>query len=405
MTVNYKIWFSINVLHEFFNANNFTDCSIEPSADTVQTFFNGTTWLQRIINSNIYVLIKADNSGLPALPVATDKFFRFYLTCNNSLFFNYTNIDARIGKGYILYLSNLAENKVDSLLNLSVPVPAFTGYAGSYTFFPGDLVTDSTGNVCECILQSTGNLPNDTAHWIIRSNKQYVSSADTIRVSAANYQSVFTDDISSFSATVKGFKVLGNSVVEYDVLATNQSFSNSVKNVRVDLSSLSAARYKISLSAKKTSDNSIINKEEIIYYDAGIGFKKAIGIIEIFNCLSTTDDYAMQRNGSNIIKETVYIISFANRTAWLNYIARTTAVTGVGSTIAGLHINQDALNHQLFVSSAPLQFVQQFNYTPFTILGPSPPPLIPWPSPGSLKTETDIHGAITKIFTETYLNY
>jgi hypothetical protein len=405
MSVSYKTWFSINIVHEFFNSGIITDCLIEPTADTFQIFFNGTTWLQRFISNTFYVLVKADENGAPALSVPADQFFRFYITCNNSLFFNYTNIDARIGKGYILYLSNLANNKVGSMLNLSAPIPAFTIYPGGYTFFPGDLVTDTSGNVCECILQSTGNLPNDTSHWLVRSNKQYVSSLDIIRVSAANYKSVFADSINSLTATVKGFKVSGNAVVEYNVFVTNQLFNNAVNNVQVDLSSLPAGRYKISLSAIKASDNSVINKDEIIYYDAAIGFKKAIGVVEIFNCVSTADNYALQQNGSNIINETSYVISFANRAAWWNYIARTGVVTGINSTIAGLHFDRDAVNNQLFISSAPLRFVQQFTDAPFTVLGPSPPSVIPWPSPNVLKTEKDINGATTKIFTETYLNY
>ncbi|MEP6466298.1 MAG: hypothetical protein ABJB05_08330 [Parafilimonas sp.] len=405
MTVNYKIWFSLNIMHEFFNSNSFTDCSLEPSADTIQTFFNGTTWLRRSIDSNLLVLLKADDAGLPAVQVAADKFFRFYLTCNNPLFFNYSNIDARIGKGYILYLSNLAANKVDPLLNLSVPVPAFSSYPAGNIFFPGDLVTDAADNVCECILQSTNNLPNDATHWFVRTTKQYVSSADVLRVSPANYQTAFTDGISSLNTTIKGFKVAGNAVVEYNVFTITQVFPNAVNNVQVDLSSLQPGRYKISLSATKASDSSVINQNEIIYYDGAIGFKKAIGIVEIFNCLSTTDNYALQQNGSNIINETAYTISFANRIAWWNYIARTNTVTGINSTVSGLQFNQDALNNLLFVSNIPVQFVQQFIYTPFTVLGPSPPPLIPWPSPNILKSEKDINGVTTKVFTETYLNY
>ena len=152
MTISYKTWFSIKVLHEFFNHEIFTDCSIIPASETSKNFFSRTSWLQRFIGDTLYVLIKED-AGKPALGIPADKYFRFYLGCANSFFFNYTDIYPRIGKGYVLYLSNFADNKIGTAPNLSKAIPAYSSYAAGFIFYPGDLVTDA-GNVYECIFQS-----------------------------------------------------------------------------------------------------------------------------------------------------------------------------------------------------------------------------------------------------------
>lgn len=405
MTISYKTWFSIKLLHEFFNHGIFTDCMLEPAADTVKNFFTGTTWLQRFISDTLYILVKENGAGVPASPVPADKFFRFYLASSNALFFNYTDIDTRLSKGHILYLSNFADNNIDATLNLSASIPAYGSYAAGYTFYPGDLVTEGT-DVYECIFQSTNKLPSaNDDFWVKRTSKQYVSLADVLRVSPSVYRTGFTDKIKSFNATVKGFKVSGNSLVEYDAITTGQTFSQAVNDAQVDLSLLQPGRYKIVISAIKDADNTAINKEEIIYYDPAIGFKRAFGIVEIFNCIDTANDYALQDN-TNKILETGYVINFANRTAWWNYITKTETFPGIDTDIAGLSFaNPDVSHKKLFISNLPLPFVKQFDYTPFTVSGTSPPKELPWPSPAVLKSEKDSNGAVTKFFTEVYLNY
>jgi len=403
MTISYKTWFSIELTHDFYNHEIFTDCSLTPAVDTTAAFFTGTKWLQRFSDDTLTVLIKEDGTGLPATQIPTDQFFRFYLTCNVSLFFNYTDIDKRIASGYILYLSNFAGNKAGTTLNLSAPIALYTSYPAGNVFYPGDLVTDAGGIVYECILQSTNNPPTNTAFWLTRTAKQYVASADLIRLSPTVYKHTFADPVSTANITVTGFSVSGNTLASYTAMTVNQTFSDGVTNIQCDLSLLPAARYKVSVSATKKSDNSIINYEEFIYYDPAATFNKALGIVEVFNCIDTTTAYALQQNGTGQILETNYTIGFANRSAWWNYITRTNAVTGINATIAGLTFSSPGPT--LFNASVALPLVKQFDYTPFTVAGITQNPVVPWPSPAILKSEKDASGAINKIFTEIYLNY
>jgi hypothetical protein len=403
MTISYKTWFSVKLAHDFFNHEPFKDCLLAPAADTADGFFTGTKWLQRFADDTLHVLIKEDGGGFPALQIPAERFFRFYLTCNNPLFFNYTDIDMRASSGYILYLSNFANNKVGTTLTLSAPIAGYNSYPAGNVFYPGDLVTDAAGIVYECILQSKDNLPTNPGFWLQRTNKQYVATADLIRLSPAGYQHTFTDLISKLDITVKGFRVVGNTLEEYDAMTDEQVFSDAVNTIRFNLSVLPPARYKIVLTATKKSDNSTINNEEFIYYDPAAAFKQTLGIIEIFNCIDTTSAYALQQNGTGKILETTYTATFANRTAWWNYISRTSAVTGINTTVAGLTFLSPGST--LFNSSSPLPFVKQFDYSPFTVTGLIQNPVVPWPSPVVLKCERDALGGITKVFTEVYLNY
>jgi hypothetical protein len=414
MTTNYSTWFSITLKNDFFNSDVFTDCYILPTSDTKQNFFSGLNWLQRFFDNTLYVLISADsndpNSRKPSINIPADKFFRFYLFTYNSNFFNYTNIDGRIGKGYVLYLSNFASNAIPDpnnssikVLNLSAPVKQYSSFASNTVFLPGDLVSDA-GIVYECIVQSQNNALTNVDYWLKKDTTQYISSADILPLSSSTYRYVFNDDIIKFTATVRGFQVSGNSLVEYDVFTTGQTFTEAIREIQLDFSALKPGRYKIVLSAIKALTNAAITPDAItLYYDAELKSNKALAVIEIFNCITEGTEYSLQKNiPPNVIAAPVYTINFANRLVLWNYIFKTNDFTGVNSTVAGINFSGSG---QTYVSNKPLPFVKRFTYTPFTVSGSSPPKEVPWPSPSVLKYNKESDGSIKNFFTEIYLNY
>src|SRR5437764_856721 len=100
MLLSYRILFSIELLHEYFNKDIFSDCSILQATET-KGFF-GSENLQRFFINRLFVLAQ-DTSGKPHSPIDPDRVYRFYLKCNKADFFNYTNIDQRVGTGSFLY--------------------------------------------------------------------------------------------------------------------------------------------------------------------------------------------------------------------------------------------------------------------------------------------------------------
>lgn len=413
MTTNFMKWFSITINNDFFNLKDvFTDCYMLPSNDTKQNFFTGSNWIQKFFENVLYVMVNTKDKK-PLMNVDANKFFRFYLFTSNHNFYNYTDIDRRIGKGYVLYLSNFANNKTNNenpppqyLFNLSASIKKYTDFSSGYVFTPGDLVADGN-NIYECVYKPTATGLNNEA-WLKLGTKQYISLADVLPLSSSTYRFNFgnsnndDDNVIQFTATVRGFKVSGNTLAKYIALTTTQSFPQAVKEVQVDLSSLPAGRYEITLSAIKFSDNSTVSPDPIIfYYDIDITQNKALAVVEIFNCIAKGTDYSLQ-DGTDIINQINYTINFANRIAWWNYIFTTNA-PGIHSTVGGINFTPEGA--LTFASSKPLPLVNHFTYNPFTVSGSSPTKEVPWPSPAALKCETETDGTIKKFFTETYINY
>ena len=393
MLLSYLTWFSVELLHEYFNKDTFNSCSIVPTEDT-KSYFSGSNMLVRFIGNKLYVLVKEENKK-PFSSVDRNKVFRFYVKCNDPVFFNYSNVKAGSG---IYYFSNLANNEVNTELPLSLP-PA--DYNGGTEYQVGALVTNGgTHNQFECLQKSTGVPLNNTSIWLPRADIQFVADTSLLKLKQAPYRYTFPSAtlIKQATITVKGFKVNGTSLTEYEVLKNEQIFPNPVSEIQVDTTLLSYGRYKISIDAITATD-AVFTSEEIIYYDLSAKQMPAFAVIEIFNYLPYTDAYGMLNNLGEI-KETNYTIHFANRYALWKYIAQSTNVnnvTGAGSfTQAG----------QVFTSNNRLAFKQIPDDTIELSLDNGPPTVqAPFPSPCVLKSEKEADGTIKNFYTEVYLNY
>src|SRR5258708_4239428 len=193
MLISYKTLFSIELLHEYFNKDVFSDCTILPTNDTRQ-YFTGDNLLQRFFTNRFYVLIK-DNNGKPFSPIAPDRVYRFYIHCDNANFFNYTNLDQRIGKGNFLYFSNLVNNKVGTDLNLTAPIAP---YNSATTYQIEDFIKDpnpARNDIYEAVQQGSGHALNDLSFWLPRATQHFVSSADVTRQSSNIFRYSFSSPI------------------------------------------------------------------------------------------------------------------------------------------------------------------------------------------------------------------
>jgi hypothetical protein len=393
MILSYLTWFSVELLHEYFNKDTLNVCSIVPAEETKQNF-NGSNMLMRFIGNKLYVLVKEENKK-PFSPVDNNRLFRFYIKCNDPAFFNYSNI--KTGRG-IYYLSNLAANEVNTELSLSLP-PA--DYDPLTEYQVGTMVTDTgTHNVFECLQKNTGVPLNDTDTWVPRADTQFVADSSLMPLRQTPYRFTFplATTVKKVTITINGFKVNGTTLTEYEVLKTEQVFPNAVSEVQADITALSYGRYKVSVDAI-TSADAVFTTEEFIYYDLPAKQMAAIAVIEIFNHLPDTDAYSMVNNLGEI-KETNYTIRFANRYALWKYIAQTTninAVTGAGGfTQIG----------PVFISNNHLAFKQIPDDTIELALDTGPPTVkAPFPSPSVLKSEKEADGSIKNFYTEIYLNY
>lgn len=404
MLLSYRILFSIQLLHEYFNRDIFSDCTLIPSDETA-TFFSGNNLLQKNIENNLIVLLKDDN-GKPYSPIDVNRVFRFYLKNSNADLFNYSNLDDSLGKGNLLYLSNLADNQPANDLNLSAKI---ADYDSGHFYQVGDFAKDTgSNNIYECIQKGTGNDPLvvNSAFWILRGTKRFVSSADLVMLSPVSFRYTFSSAIKKYTAKVKGFKVSGTSLVEYDALKVEQIFPDEVFDVVIDLSLLPFGKYKIVLQGV-TAANADINDIKIIYYDANANRQGIIGIVEIFNFLPAVNAYSMIDAAGNIKETASYVIHFANRNAIWKYITQTTNVTAIEivPSVPGLSFTQ---NSKTFTSNKPIQLKQIPDNSfvlEFSNSSPPDPVKASFPSPSVMKCEKDVDGNIKSFFTEIYINY
>lgn len=398
MLLSYRTLFSIELLHEYFNKDVFSDCIIEPSNDTAK-YFAGDTLLQRFFNR--FIVLAKDNAGKPYTPIDVNRVYRFYLKCANQNLFNYSNLDQRVGKGQFLYLSNLADNKTGSDLNLSAKIPQ---YNAATNYQVGDIVKEGVSdNIFEAVQQGSGHVLGDANFWQPRSTKRFVSAADVIRQSSNSFRYSFASPIKKLKATIKGNKVSGTTLVEYDAFSIEQIYPDAVKDILIDLALLSYGKYKIVFEAT-TDANATLNQEVFVYFDANAIQQGIIGVIEIFSHLGVTNDYTMLDN-TGMIKEVKYSIRFANRSALWKYIANTTNVTDIVTGVAGLSFIK---NSKIFTSNKPIQLKQiPDNSFVLTFSNSSPPDPVKasFPSPAGIKCEKNMDGTIKNFFTEIHINY
>lgn len=409
MLLSYRILFSVQLLHEYFNKDVFSDCSLIPSDETAE-FFNGSSILQKFLSNSLFVMLKDDGSGKPYSPVNTERIFRFYLKNSNPNLFNYSNLDSNLGKGQLLYFSNLANNNPATDLNLSAPIAS---YDATVFYSVGDFAKDPGGdNIFECIQKGMGNDPlaPNTTFWVPRNTARFVSSTDLAVQSPASFRYSFSSSVKKYTATVKGFKVSGVSLVEYDAFTIEQFFPNPVTEIMINLSVLPFGRYKIALQGTTVTD-AMLNDSKTIYYDANTSRQGIIGVIEIFNFLPPANAYSMV-DGAGIIKEIKYTIHFANRNAIWKYITETTVadtnhVTNIGTGVVGLTFSHD-IDFHVFTSNKPIQLKQIPDNSfvlEFSNSSPPDPVKASFPSPSLIKCEKDIDGSIKNFFTEIHINY
>lgn len=398
MVLSYLTLFSVELLHLYCNKTVLVDCSILPSEETKQ-YFNGSNLLFRFVDNRLYALI-TEFEKKPFVPLEANRIFRFYIKCNNPSFFNYTNIEA--GSSALYYFSNLANNG-GAELNLSQPI---ADYAVDKDYLVGDFARESgTENTLENIRKGRAFPLNDPSAWIPRGTQQFVTGDDLIRSLSGSYRYLFASPttVKEATITIRGFHITGATLTEYDALVIERWFPVPVAEIQADLSTLPFGKYKIVIKAT-TSTDSLFTDEELIYYDLTAKKLSALGVIEIFNHLPYTDTYSLL-NDHGDIKETAYVIRFANRNALWKYITQTTNVSNIISGVPGLNFIKDG---NVFTSDKPIEF-KQFPDDSFMLefsgSGPPNPVKASYPSPALLKCEKEMDGTIKNYFSEIHLNY
>jgi hypothetical protein len=336
----------VDLLNEYYANLQCRDFSVVASAETALVIQNHQM-MYKTIGNKLVVLAKvqtdAVNEDKPVAPMAADTRFLFYLSLNEPLFTTVTNLDIdryRLEQRY--YFSNGNQNKSGDWLNLSKPIADYEGIATTYN--PGDLVDDGGGTIYECIQKTTGgNDTSETDFWFQRGTEQFVSSADMIQCIGRNHRFQATTAATTFTIQVFGLDTATSNYTLPIPITKNRVLSDgATREVPVDLSELSPGRYKIQINTDVFD----------VFVDDTVIYRNLFGVIEIFNHLPASSDFALLDNAGKV-KDTLvggdlqwlrFQVRFANRLAYWKYITPRQGVVAI----------TDKTNKNHFVQSPPL---------------------------------------------------
>lgn len=332
MSVKYKILFVTELLHEYYANNESKDFEISPSAETAKVLA-GQGMLYKVIGNKLIVLVKVNADSTPFIPFGSIGKLTFYLKVHNPHFYNFTNINYKPSQPKRYYFSNLTQNKAGSTLHLTNKIALYNN-ANAYPV--GSLAANNSGEVFEA-LKSSSNANqhdvSDTLFWKSKGHEQYTSENDLIELAPSTYDFTTTP---ATDFTIRIFGINATSGI-YDVQVKDieaKTFSSPQSEVAVNLAGISPGKYRIQVNAESLE----------IYFDGFALYNNVFGIIEIFNRLPASDEFALF-DSAGVPKERTFTIHFANRSVIWKYLAKTTDITAV----------QDPVH--TFTPFAPRQFI------------------------------------------------
>jgi hypothetical protein len=357
MKTSYKILFAIEIEHDFYADLQCKDFSIIPSAETNQLLKNYQV-LVKISGNKLTCLIKTKSpaNDKPFSGINGSDKFLFYLVLNSHRFNIISNLDEdKFREGHRFYFSNLAENALDTKINLTASVKLV---GGSANYKPGDLTADGTGVVYECIKNTTdAKPPPDPGFWYNRGKQQYVSSRDMLPVRGRVENYTVTTAAKEFKIKVFGLNTSTNSYDKEIKIKNNRvTTDENTKDVQFNLQELSPGKYKVQINSETpfymfVDDNAIQNN--------------VFGVIEIFSHFPNGSLFGFfDADGKLKDKMTdagpewlTYKIHFANRLAFWKYL---TPRHNISSIDGGANFNfvaspaDPATQKNFFTSNKPI---------------------------------------------------
>jgi len=358
-------------------------------------------------------LLSLDNPVPAYSNVQAYKRFDLVKTADNKLF--ECSNDAAAGTGtanaaFWNLLGNLAGNQ----LTPPAPYPKFTD-VNAYALF--DKVRNNAEEVYEYYIRTIdGAHTENEKYWYNRGENTYATAGDmyafTGRVSrfrARVAATTFEIRLFAFNPVTQLYDkevVLKDNVIKTGVTAT--------KEVPVNMQSLPEGRYIIKINGEDHETGTDSGGNPVPFYlSDDVVFKNYLGVIEIYNSLPATSEFALLDPDGRTKDKTVdgkavwlnYVIRFANKLATWKYIARTGGVKAVKDTVPGIVFNKTTLAQQdIFESNRPVKLSEKpaaFDLLLTNAVSSQPPPA-PNPDPqitGMLsRNNTDYYCTI-------YLNY
>ncbi|HXS38181.1 MAG TPA: hypothetical protein VN721_15875 [Flavipsychrobacter sp.] len=389
MTTKYEILFMIEVLNDYYSDLQCEDLEIVPTDETA-AMLKGLQMLYKVIGNKMIIIVRIDDTEKPVIKIDLLKKLRFYIQIDNVHFGNFTNVTFQPLTSSAYYFSNINQNESNSTLYISSKIQQ---YNSATTYNIGDLSGDGSGNVYEAIKPSNSggaHAVTDTNFWMPKGNFQYANAADILDIASDTYNFNAAPN-TDFTIYVYALNTSTNTY-DVQVLHTTQHYTVAQTSVPISLTGLTYGKYRIQVNGSS----------KYVYYDANAANTNILGIAEVFNYLSATNDFSLL-DSTGAVKKPTFTLHFANRSVLWKYIARSSDVTAIKDNLSVYTFNNVAAS-TAFLSSVPIPFKDKpisTLYLESATLGN----VTPVANPGSNTLSTVVQGSDTYYCAEKYLNY
>jgi hypothetical protein len=419
MTTVYKILFAIDLQNEYYATGKCTDISLVPSAETAGLLKN-RQMLYKMVGNKFVVLVKVKDSNAgadadkPFVSLGSDEKFVFFLQLEKPVFTTITNIDFDLFAARRFYFSNIFETKAGSTLHLSAPAELYDNAAG---YKPGDMVTDGSPAVFECIKAANGNNTSDAAFWVSRGTAAFSAKKDMYPfiTRVTNFRA--KTPATAFDIKVFAFNPVSKLYDKEVKIKDNKITAGNVatQNVQVNMSQLTHGRYVIKINGEDHEYGTDAAGNPIPFYISDeVVNSNYFGVVEIFSQNAVDLDFSLLDAGGKVkdkldgLGKSVwlnYVIQFAGKMATWKYIVRTGKVISIEDDTAAYSFIKTTVDQQdIFESNMPIRLSEKpvmFDLLLTNAVSSQPPPA-PNPDP-------QVTGIISRINTDyyctIYLNY
>src|SRR5215211_755250 len=328
MSIQFQSLFTIQVLHDYYDRhqNRCNDFDIVPTADCQQLMKN-LQILHKNYNHRLLTVVNAskevNDTPPPAFKLSPfigfhpNMVLRFYLIPKNPHFGAITAAFQNFSQRRRLYFSNLSNNKSDTVLSLSSPLPVFSI---SKKYNAGDLVKGPDDKLYEAIRISDGTAESkdlsNPDYWLATPGiHPYVNKADEVVLAGSSYTYQLQTPATAIFTKIFGLNTADDHL-QFDqlLLSTEQIFTQQQTSTTIQLPGLAPGKYRL-----------VVNGEEDVwlYIDPDAVKQNLAGIIEIHHFEKVPADFRLLTAQNHIrIPETLYTIHFKNRSVIWQYTSQ-----------------------------------------------------------------------------------
>jgi hypothetical protein len=369
LSIKFQALFTITLLHDYYAGKAFSDVLITPDA-TAQTLLQNQKIICRINDNQLTAYVQTKENQ-PIISIEPNTNFRFYLSVQNSSFYNFTSLT--LGQQLPYYFSNKAENNKNNKLYLSAPVAA---YKNTETYIPGTVVRQGN-RVFECIQASSKtdkHATSDAAYWrdIVAHTLLTTPAYNEAQVYVTGNQVKFENKLFE--------SIKPSSVADKHTPNENDYWQEVTDETYVTVSDIWTT----------PDENLPPNIFAVIDIGFAVGEKTEYAFIDSNNALSPKN----------------YFIRFKNRSTFWKYISQKNTITAI-SDADNIYSFSNAIKKEEFVSvvPVPLSFAPLSSIKMNATVNARNVEVNGVPNPGVAFIKPAGTSDYLQLFSEVYLNY